>query len=87
MLRPMDFAIPGAPTPIPNRTLARPEDIPISGSGASVSREIVRQLPAAPGRTLEQTAELPADERQRYIRETGEAATRRQEQKIIDILV
>jgi hypothetical protein len=80
------FAIPGAPPPRPNSTLAGPEKVAIAGSGAFVNREVSAESPRA-GRTLSASASQSATERQEYIRETGAANTQRQERKLLDILV
>ncbi len=80
------FAIPGAPPPRPNNTLAGPEKVALAGSGALVSREVTAELPRA-GRTLSASANQTATQRLEFIRETGAVNTQRQERKLLDILV
>ena len=80
------FAIPGAPPPRPNSTLAGPEKVALAGSGAFVNREVTAEAPRA-GRTLSASANQTATERLEFIRETGAANTQRQERKLLDILV
>jgi len=80
----ISYSIPGAPPPIPSSTLPRPQ-VPLAGSGAFAKKEITQEFPRAP-QTLDQAAALDASARLEAIRDTGQANTRRQEAKLLDIL-
>lgn len=77
--------ISGLLAPIFDSQIASPDKVRIAGDGSGARSE-PSQSPLVTGRPVGDLAKLSAEDRQTYIRETGQAATQRQLGKVVDIL-
>lgn len=72
--------------PISHSRIPTAESVVIGQSPNSKNNSEITRQPLVQINTLEQVANLPADERAKYFREIQEQTTARQKAKIVDIL-